>query len=195
MRERPPTEPRSSRRTYLLAIGTSLTAALAGCPGNTADNGDGNLPETTDSSTSDSDGQAPTTATSEGTTPPPASSATPTQTPAVQSSPTPSTDGATATAAKSLVREFYAAADSGNFEKANNFVHPESPEGTIGENQQAFFEQQEVEIQRIETVTASEARVTVQATLVLSRQERERTTTTNIELRKHNEEWYLYAAG
>lgn len=167
--------PNASRRRWLVTVGTALTAALAGCPANSGDAG-----------------EPDTTASTETTTATETASATRTRTPTATQT---TSSRLTATAAKEIVREFYTAADDGEFERANALVHPESPEGTIGANQQTFFERQTIAVQGMTVLTAGTDRTTLRVTLRLSRNERERTEVTEIELRAHDGAWRLYRTG
>jgi hypothetical protein len=174
------------RRKYLLGVGTALTAALAGCPAS-SDGGD-------DSGTTEApptESASPTTR-AETPTDGEKATATPTATPAEQS-PTPAATPDETDEAKQLIRDFYTAADSENFRQANSLVHPDSPEGTIGENQQRIFEEQEIDVQEMRVVEGGTDRATVRTTLVFRREGRERTRTTELELRTHDEDWRLYS--
>ena len=172
------------RRKYLLGVGTALTAALAGCPAS-SDGGD-------DSGTTEAPPTESASPTTRGETPTDGETATPAATPAGQS-PTPAATPDETGEAKQLIRDFYTAADSENFQQANSLVHPDSPEGTIGENQQRIFERQEIEIQDMAVVDESTDRTTVRTTLVFTREGRERTTTAELELRTHAGDWRLYS--
>jgi glucose/arabinose dehydrogenase len=174
------------RRKYLLGIGTALTVSLAGCPAS-SETGDGSTTGTTKMSPTESASPTPR---AETTTETPTATPTPTPT-ATEQSPTPATEETGNP--KQLIREFYAAADSGNFQRANSLVHPDSPEGTISETQQRIFEKQEIDIQGMTVVDESTDRATVQTTLVFTRDGRERTRTTDLELRTHDGAWRLYS--
>lgn len=172
------------RRKYLLGVATALTVPLAGCPASN-DGGDNETtgetePRPTASVSPTSRAETPTA--EQIATPAPA---------ATQQPPTPTPDETGE--AKQLIREFYTAADSGHFQRANSLVHPDSPEGTISETQQQIFEKQEIDIQAMTVVDESTDRATVQTTLVFTRDGRERTRTTDLELRTHDGAWRLYS--
>ena len=178
-------ETTATRRKYLLGVGTALTASLAGCP--SASEGT-DLPSSGETDETPAQSGSPTPSGE-----PTLDGRTATATPPAERSTTPTTPD-DASAAKQVIREFYRAANSGNFQQANSLVHPESREGTIGENQQAVFERQEIGIEELVVTDSATDRIAVRTTLVFRRDGRERTQTTDIELRVHDGVWRLYSA-
>ncbi|WP_340099037.1 hypothetical protein [Salinibaculum salinum] len=174
-----------TRRTLLVTLGAVGTVSLAGCPSSSEevpDEGDTPPATASDSPTAEA---TPNQATSSTQT------TTPTETPQTATptvTDTPSADGAV-----QLVREFYTAASNGDFERANSLIHPDSPEGTITEEQQAVFERQTVDVQDTSVVERTDRQASVNATLVFSRDGQERTNTVALTLRKDNDEWKLYS--
>jgi len=98
-----------------------------------------------------------------------------------------------------VVRNFWNAIDNGNFEEAESYIHPDSPQsGSLtggSETGQSMLESADISVSSVQVTNREGDTATVEATVDISIMGESNSQSQTYELRKHEGAWKIYSGG
>lgn len=96
---------------------------------------------------------------------------------------------------KDAIRDYVSAANDADAETANGLLHPDGNVAELSQQELAVFEAADLSIDSMEVLEETEERADVEVTLTISGGGMDETSTGQWDVRTHDGEWRIYAAG